>query len=554
MVVAGVVAGLQLGLRHGRLERHVPQGRGVGEVGLAAREVAQEGHLADQLRLRPDRRVVLVPVDRQPERAPQPLVELLVLHDELLAERDEVGPVDRHLALRVGLLRRREVRVVRQRRVAPHAEVVLHPALGRQAVVVPAHRVEDGLAAHPLEAGDQVGVRVGVDVPDVQRPGHRRRRGVDRVDLVARAGPVELVGLRRPSIAPTTSPRDPPAQACPVRRRNAARRSSCTGAWCWVSMSCAPGYWGDPVHVASIPFDGMTDEPTFRVDFTTDPQTFLDSADAQLAADPVDHDGRRDGDQPVPRPARRRRAAADRLAGVVGRRPRRRGGDRRARRCGPHGRRRTRCSCCRWPTTRAGPGPCAARPRRVGRRPQRLAAVGRGLRRRARPPPGRPGRGRPAHPALRAAASWSRRSAYPAGCGRRPSTTSTWPSTGSTASCTTPTCRPAATPRRTAARSSSPTTCARRIEGGTYWFWLDEAGERVHLTGANPPGVRRGPDRPRVHASGAAPEGVRGGGGRRGVTALPRRRRPGLPLHRPGQPDVQRHLPGPRLPSRWSTR
>jgi len=33
----------------------------------------------------------------------------------------------------------------------------------------------------------------------------------------------------------------------------------------------------------------------------------------------------------------------------------------------------------------------------------------------------------------------------------------------------------------------------RRIVQGTYWFWLDESGERVHLTGANPPtyGVAR---------------------------------------------------------------
>lgn len=32
-----------------------------------------------------------------------------------------------------------------------------------------------------------------------------------------------------------------------------------------------------------------------------------------------------------------------------------------------------------------------------------------------------------------------------------------------------------------------------RIERGTYWFWLDEAGQRVHLTGASPPsyGVAR---------------------------------------------------------------
>ncbi len=38
-----------------------------------------------------------------------------------------------------------------------------------------------------------------------------------------------------------------------------------------------------------------------------------------------------------------------------------------------------------------------------------------------------------------------------------------------------------------------PEDLRRRIEQGTYWFWLDEAGERVHLTGANPPafGVAR---------------------------------------------------------------
>ena len=34
---------------------------------------------------------------------------------------------------------------------------------------------------------------------------------------------------------------------------------------------------------------------------------------------------------------------------------------------------------------------------------------------------------------------------------------------------------------------------SRRIAGGRLWFWVDEAGERVHLTGANPPayGVAR---------------------------------------------------------------
>ena len=41
-----------------------------------------------------------------------------------------------------------------------------------------------------------------------------------------------------------------------------------------------------------------------------------------------------------------------------------------------------------------------------------------------------------------------------------------------------------------------PEDVRRRIERGTYWFWLDETGERVHLTGANPPAfgvVRIGP-------------------------------------------------------------
>ena len=44
--------------------------------------------------------------------------------------------------------------------------------------------------------------------------------------------------------------------------------------------------------------------------------------------------------------------------------------------------------------------------------------------------------------------------------------------------------------------SIEPEDLRRRIERGTYWFWLDETGERVHLTGANPPAfgvVRIGP-------------------------------------------------------------
>ncbi len=39
----------------------------------------------------------------------------------------------------------------------------------------------------------------------------------------------------------------------------------------------------------------------------------------------------------------------------------------------------------------------------------------------------------------------------------------------------------------------APEDLRKRIEQGCYWFWVDELGERVHLTGANPPsyGVAR---------------------------------------------------------------
>jgi hypothetical protein len=62
-------------------------------------------------------------------------------------------------------------------------EVVLHPALGGQPVVVPTDRVEHFLAAHALEPRDRVGVGERADVPDVQLPADRQRRGVDGEDV-----------------------------------------------------------------------------------------------------------------------------------------------------------------------------------------------------------------------------------------------------------------------------------------------------------------------------------------------------------------------------------
>ena len=195
MVGAGVVPGLELGLRDRGLERDVPQGRGLLEVGLAPGEVAQERALGGDPGLGADRRVVLLPVHRQAEGPPQLLEHLLVLQHELLAQLDEVRPADRQLTLRVRLRGWHEAGVVRQRRVTAHAVVVLHPALGGQAVVVPPHRVEDLLATHPLVARDQVGVGVGEDVAHVQRAGDGGGRRVDGVHLVAGLGAVEGVGV-----------------------------------------------------------------------------------------------------------------------------------------------------------------------------------------------------------------------------------------------------------------------------------------------------------------------------------------------------------------------
>ena len=176
---------LEFGLSDGGAERHVPQGRRLGLVRLTTSKIAQEGQLACALGVAVDGLVGLCPVDAQAHPTPQFLERLLVLNGQALAERDEVAATDRYLVLRVRLLGRLEVGVVRQRRIAANSVVVLHTALGWQAVVVPAHRVEDLKAAHALVAGHAVGVGVGENVPDVQRPAHRRRGSVDRVHLVA---------------------------------------------------------------------------------------------------------------------------------------------------------------------------------------------------------------------------------------------------------------------------------------------------------------------------------------------------------------------------------
>src|SRR5579859_5311048 len=193
----------------------VPQRRRLGEVGLAPCQVAQEGALGDGPRAVVNGPVHRGPVHRQAQPPPHLLERLFVQVGEPLAEFDEVSPGDGHLLTAVAG-RRGELRIVGQRRLAPHVVVVLHPALGRQPVVVPPDRVEHRLAAHPLIPRDDVGVAERADVPDVQSPADGQRGCVDRVDLAARRGAVKLVLRPRLPTGETTCPRCRQAKACPA--------------------------------------------------------------------------------------------------------------------------------------------------------------------------------------------------------------------------------------------------------------------------------------------------------------------------------------------------
>ena len=217
VVVPSHLAVLQLGLGHRGAEPHVPQRRALGQVRLAAGQVAQELPLRHGPGGVADRPVLGGPVHGQPEPPPHLLERLLVQVGQPLAELDEVAPGDPH-RVAAGLARRHERRVVGQRGITLHVEVVLHPALGGQPVVVPADRVEHGLAAHPVEPGHGVGVRERADVPDVQRPADGQRGSVNGEDALSRRAGIKLV-LRpaRPTGA-TTSPRCRQASAWPASR------------------------------------------------------------------------------------------------------------------------------------------------------------------------------------------------------------------------------------------------------------------------------------------------------------------------------------------------
>ena len=133
------------------------------------------------------------PVDGQAQAAPQLLEGLLVGGGELHAQLHEVAPGDGELVF-AGVLGGLEVGVVGQGGVAADPEVVLNPALGGQAVVVPAHGVVHLFALHSVVAGEGVGVGVAEDVADVEGTADGGGWGVDGVHLVAGGSAVESVG------------------------------------------------------------------------------------------------------------------------------------------------------------------------------------------------------------------------------------------------------------------------------------------------------------------------------------------------------------------------
>ena len=196
VIGARTLAVLELGLRDRALEVHVPERRRVAALDLALREEVEKRVLRDPARVIVDGLVLVAPVDRQPQPLPELLERLLVERGHALAGLDEVRTRDaaRRLAARRGVrLLEHEPGLVWRARVAADVEEVLDAALGRQAVVVPAHRVEDVAPGHALEARQQVRLRVREDVARVQRARRGWRRRVDHEALGARPGRVVAV-------------------------------------------------------------------------------------------------------------------------------------------------------------------------------------------------------------------------------------------------------------------------------------------------------------------------------------------------------------------------
>ena len=293
----------------------------------------------------------------------------------------------------------------------------------------------------------------------------------------------------------------------------------------------------------------MSHEP-HEVVITEDPAHFLALATEHLAADPVlttvvssvTHRALAQVEQGLPAPG---------APALVGRGPRRVRAAWSAWRCGPPRSRRTRCSCCRCRTTPPWPWPGrCTRPRGGARRRQRGAAGAQVV----------------ADEAARlqgvTASVWEHTRLFELGELVEPA-----PAEGRLRRADRRGHRPVpgVVPglrrrRRRAGRAATGDEPqeeyftarghgrADRRPGGSGSG--RSPASPVHLTGFNPPsfGVARvGP----VYTPAGAPRSrLRQRRGRRGVPAAARRGRAGLPLHRPGEPDLQPDLPGAGLPAR----
>ena len=206
VVRAGSLAVFDLGLGDGALEIDVPHGGRVSALGVALGMKVEERALGHAPGMVVDRLVLVAPVDREAEPLPERLEGLLVLAGDVLARLDEVGTrqLARRLLANLGAgLFELEIGFVGRRGVAAHVIVVLDATLGGQAVVVPAHRVEDVPPPHALVARQQVGVGVGEDVSGVERARRRRRWRIDHERLVTRALRVVVV---EPTLLPAGVP------------------------------------------------------------------------------------------------------------------------------------------------------------------------------------------------------------------------------------------------------------------------------------------------------------------------------------------------------------
>ena len=199
---------------------------------------------------------------------------------------------------------------------------------------------------------------------------------------------------------------------------------------------------------------------------------------------------------------------------------------------------------------RAPAGRDAARPWRAGPGGERRAAGGPDLLRGHGCRHRQAGAGRPAHPPLRARRPGRAAARSPGGCARPRSTSSRWSPPGTTRSWPTPTSRRAAS--RGSRRTSRPTEdeMSRRIESGRVFVWVDDDDGPVNVTAATAPAYGVSADRAGLHAPGAAGSRATPARAVYDVSALLReQRRAAVPVHRPGQPDVEQDLRGDRLPA-----